>query len=176
MDGGGLKSVMISDFSGKVVIVTGGAGGLGKAFTLEFARLGAEVVCNDINPAAGEAVITEAADLPGRIHVIAGSMGEPATRDALAAKARDLGGVDVLCNNVGIQPPSSYVPAHELDDAIWDAILTINLKSYFWMVKRCVPMMRAQGRGVIINTASVQACSRRRARPLMPRPRAAFSR
>src|SRR3546814_8658808 len=49
-----------------------------------------------------------------------------------------------------------YVPAHDLDDALWDAILTVNLKSYFWMVKRCVPMMQAKGQGVIINTASVQ--------------------
>src|SRR3546814_17362607 len=44
----------------------------------------------------------------------------------------------------------------DLDDALWDAILTVNLKSYFWMVKRCVPMMQAKGQGVIINTASVQ--------------------
>lgn len=147
---------MSTDFTGKVVIVTGGAGGLGKAFTLEFARLGAQVVCNDLDPAAGDAVISEAADLPGRVHFVGGSMGLPETCDALAAKARELGGVDVLCNNVGIQPPSSYVPAHELDDAIWDAILTVNLKSYFWMVQRCVPMMQAKGQGVIINTASVQ--------------------
>src|SRR3546814_960941 len=83
-------------------------------------------------------------------------MGLPETCDALAAKAHELGGVDILCNNVGIQPPTSYVPAHDLDDALWDAILTVNLKSYFWMVKRCVPMMQAKGQGVIINTASVQ--------------------
>jgi len=45
------------DFTGKTVIVTGGAGGLGKAFSLEFARLGAQVVVNDLDPAAGTALI-----------------------------------------------------------------------------------------------------------------------
>lgn len=147
---------MSVEFAGKIVAVTGGAGGLGKALSLEFARLGAQVVCNDIDPAAGEAVVAEAAGVAGDIAFVPGSMAEPATCDAIAEKARDLGGVDVLCNNVGIQPPSSYVPAHELDDSIWDAILTVNLKSFFWMVKRCVPMMKAKGAGVIVNTASVQ--------------------
>lgn len=147
---------MSEDFTGKTVIITGGAGGLGRAFTLEFARLGAQVVCNDLDPAAGEAVVAEAAGLSGRIYYVGGSMALPETCDALAAKAQELGGVDILCNNVGIQPPTSYVPAHELDDGLWDAILTVNLKSYFWMTNRCIPMMLAKGRGVIINTASVQ--------------------
>jgi meso-butanediol dehydrogenase/(S,S)-butanediol dehydrogenase/diacetyl reductase len=147
---------MTTQYAGKIVIVTGGAGGLGKAFSLEFAARGALVVCNDIDPAAGEALVAEASGLSGKIHFVSGSMMEAETCDRLIAKAVELGGVDVLCNNVGIQPASSYVPAHELDDALWDAILTVNLKSYFWMVKRCVPIMKQNGGGVIINTASVQ--------------------
>src|SRR3546814_8292594 len=55
-EGGPLMAI---DFSGKVVIITGGAGGLGKAFTLEFAAAGADVVCNDLDPTAGEAVIAK---------------------------------------------------------------------------------------------------------------------
>lgn len=147
---------MNTDFSGKVVIVTGGAGGLGRDFSLEFARRGAEVVCGDIDASAGRSIVAAAAVLPGRIHFVEGSMGEASTCDRLVEAAKALGGVDVLCNNVGIQPAKSYVPAHELDDDLWDAILTVNLKSYFWMVKRCVPQMKARGGGVVINTASVQ--------------------
>ncbi|MFT4091476.1 MAG: SDR family NAD(P)-dependent oxidoreductase [Asticcacaulis sp.] len=153
---------MSKEFNGKNIIITGGAGGLGKAFTLEFARLGGTVICNDLDPKAGESLLEEARDLKGTIHFVAGSMGEAATCDRLVSKAVELGGVDVLCNNVGIQPASSYVPAHELDDAIWDAILTVNLKSYFWMVKRCVPHMKNGGGGVIINTASVQGIQSQR--------------
>ncbi len=147
---------MSIDFTGKTVIVTGGAGGLGRAFSLEFARLGAQVVVNDLDPAAGASLIDEAAGLSGAIHFVPGSMGEAATCDRLAAKAAELGGTDVLCNNVGIQPASSYVPAHELDDALWDSILTVNVKSFFWMVKRCVPQMLGKRGGVILNTGSVQ--------------------
>jgi NAD(P)-dependent dehydrogenase (short-subunit alcohol dehydrogenase family) len=147
---------MSGEFDGKIVIVTGGAAGLGRAMCLEFARLGARVVCGDIDPGAGQELLGAAAGLPGQIQFLEGDMRLVQTSDRLAAAAGALGGVDVLCNNVGIQPAKSYVPAHELDDEIWDAILTVNLKSYFWMVKRCVPLMKARHGGVIINTASVQ--------------------
>lgn len=154
---------MNGEFGGRIVIVTGGAAGLGRAICLEFARLGAQVICGDINPRAGEELLELAAGLAGQIRFVAGDMGRTETCDQLAEAARALGGVDVLCNNVGIQPAKSYVPAHELDDQIWDAILTVNLKSYFWMVKRCVPSMKARGGGVIINTASVQGIQSQKA-------------
>ena len=48
------------------------------------------------------------------------------------------------------------MPAHELPDELWDSILTVNLKSYFWMIKRCIPLLKRRQGGVIINTASVQ--------------------
>jgi NAD(P)-dependent dehydrogenase (short-subunit alcohol dehydrogenase family) len=147
---------MSTEFTGKIVIVTGGAGGLGKSFSLEFVRRGAAVVCADLDPAAGRSLVQEAAGLGGSLHFVQADMGQSESCDRIAAAAKELGGVDVLCNNVGIQPASSYVPAHELPDQLWDSILTVNLKSYFWMVKRCIPLMKARGGGVIINTASVQ--------------------
>ena len=153
---------MSLDFADKTVIVTGGAGGLGRSISLEFAQSGATVVCNDLDEAAGQSLLAKAADLPGRIHFVAGSMGESTTCDRIAEAALGFGGVDVLCNNVGIQPAASYVPAHELPDDLWDAILTVNLKSFFWMVKRCVPQMRSRGGGVVINTASVQGLQSQR--------------
>ena len=58
------------------------------------------------------------------------------------APCRIGGGVDVLCNNVGIQPPDSYVPAHELSEDQWDRIIDINLKSFFLMTRLCVPEMK----------------------------------
>jgi NAD(P)-dependent dehydrogenase (short-subunit alcohol dehydrogenase family) len=147
---------MSRTFENKIVIVTGGAGGLGKAFSLEFCRLGAEVVCGDVNSSAGNELLREASSLPGRIHMVEGTMASAETCDRLAAAAEALGGVDVLCNNVGIQPASSYVPAHELPDELWELILNVNLRSFFWMVKRCIPLLRKRGGGAIINTASVQ--------------------
>ena len=70
--------------------------------------------------------------------------------------AESWGGVDILCNNVGIQPTDCYLPAHELPEELWDRIINVNLKSRFLMVKYCVPMMKKRGGGVIINMASVQ--------------------
>lgn len=154
---------MNGEFGGKIVIVTGGAAGLGRAMCLEFARHGAQVVCGDIDPRAGQELLELARGLAGQILFVQGDMGRAETCDRLTEAARTLGGVDVLCNNVGIQPAKSYVPAHELDDEIWDAILTVNLKSYFWMVKRCIPPMKARGGGVIINTASVQGIQSQKA-------------
>ena len=100
-----------TDFLNKNVIVTGGAGGLGRGFSLEFAHRGANVICADISENAGNELIEEAASFSGNIHFVQGNMGNAETCDRIAEKARELGGVDVLCNNVGIQPPASFSPA-----------------------------------------------------------------
>lgn len=147
---------MSSEFRDKVVIVTGAAAGLGRAICLEFAQRSARVICADRDARAGQELLRLAGTLPGTIEFVEADLGQESSCDRIVAAARALGGVDVLCNNVGIQPASSYVPAHELPDELWDAILTVNLKSYFWMVKRCIPLLRERGGGAIINTASVQ--------------------
>jgi NAD(P)-dependent dehydrogenase (short-subunit alcohol dehydrogenase family) len=66
------------------------------------------------------------------------------------------GGLDILCNNAGIQPRAAYAPAHELPEEMWDRILAVNLKSAFLMTKYSIPHLRRRGGGVIVNTASVQ--------------------
>ena len=147
---------MSGDFSEKTVVVTGGANGLGRAITLEFVRLGANVVCGDRDEAAGREIAELASRLNGKLRFVCVDVGQARDCDRLAQAASSLGGTDVLCNNVGIQPAESYVPAHELPDEMWDSILTVNLKSHFWMAKRCIPQMLARGGGVIVNTASVQ--------------------
>jgi NAD(P)-dependent dehydrogenase (short-subunit alcohol dehydrogenase family) len=144
------------DFKNKIVVITGGAGGIGKGFSLEFARLGAQVICADIDQKAGDLLVHETSAFVGEVHFLIGNMGLVETCDRVSEKAKQLGGVDVLCNNVGIQPPESYVPAHELSEELWDKILNVNLKSYFRMTKRCIPLLKQRGGGVIINTASIQ--------------------
>ena len=65
---------MSGEFGGKIVIVTGGAAGLGRAMCLEFARLGAGVVCGDIDPKAGQELLGSAAALAGKVHFVEGDM------------------------------------------------------------------------------------------------------
>lgn len=147
----------MSDFTGKSVIVTGGAKGIGRAITLTFAGAGAGVTCADIDEAAGAEISQLAAELPGKVNFINADVSQAAACQALVQEAVNaFGGVDVLCNNVGIQPTSSYVPVHELPEELWDRIINVNLKSRFLMTKYTVPEMKKRGGGAIINTASVQ--------------------
>ncbi len=144
-------------FKDKVVIVTGGAKGIGRASCLAFAREGAAVVCADVDAAAGEQVAQDTAEMAGLSLFRKADVADAAACRALVGEAVSaFGGVDILFNNVGIQPPESYLMAHECPEEVWDRILDVNLKSHFLMSKYCIPEMRKRKGGVILNTASVQ--------------------
>ena len=143
----------MSEFQGKVVIVTGGAKGIGKGICEAFAEEGAQVLCADVDTQAGEQL---AASRPN-IRFMHGDVSQSAVCQSLVETAVGTWqGVDILCNNVGIQPTTSYVRAHELTEGQWDRIINTNLKSRFLMAKYCIPVMQKRGGGVIISTASVQ--------------------
>ena len=146
----------MNEFSGKTVIVTGGAKGIGEAVTRAFAQAGADVFSADVDTEAGARIEAESASLPGSITFVNADVSQAATCQALVRQAAGSGGVDVLVNNVGIQPVDSYLPAHEFPEETWDRILAVNLKSGFLMSKYTVPEMLKQGGGVIVNIASVQ--------------------
>lgn len=147
----------MSSHQGKSVIVTGGAKGIGRAVCLAFSKAGANVLCADVDDHAGREVETESGDGGGElIYIHADVSGDDACKHLVDTAVERWGGVDVLCNNVGIQPADSYLPAHELPVATWDRILDVNLKSAFLMVRHAVPHMMAGEGGVILNTASVQ--------------------
>ncbi|MEE3264731.1 MAG: SDR family NAD(P)-dependent oxidoreductase, partial [Candidatus Latescibacterota bacterium] len=146
----------MSRFDGRSVIVTGGAKGIGGAICTAFAEEGARVVCADVDTVAGEA-LAAGAPSAGEIRFHRADVSKAAECDALvAATVEACGGVDILCNNVGIQPTDSYLPLHEVSDEAWDRILDVNLKSFFLMSRPCLGHMIKAGNGVIINTASVQ--------------------
>ncbi len=147
----------MGDFNGKSVIVTGGAKGIGRGISLAFAEAGGNVLCADVDAVAGEEITGLAAALAGRLVFAEVDVADAEACSGLVEQAAtDFGGVDVLCNNVGIQPVSSYLPLHECPEETWDRIIDVNLKSSFLMSKYAVPKMIAAGGGVIVNTASVQ--------------------
>lgn len=146
----------MGDFSGKTVIVTGGAKGIGEAVTRAFAQAGASVFCADTDTAAGARMEAESAEAAGSITFVNADVSGAASCEALVGQAAANGSVDVLVNNVGIQPVDSYLPAHEFPEEAWDRILAVNLKSGFLMSKYAAPEMLKQGGGVIVNMASVQ--------------------
>ena len=119
----------MSDFKDKAVIVTGGAKGIGRAICLAFAREGASVLCADVDEKAGVQLAGVSGELAGTIRFQRADVAQSGECQALVeAAVSEWGGVDVLCNNVGIQPVDSYLPAHELPEETWDRIIDVNLQ------------------------------------------------
>lgn len=147
----------MSEFNGKSVIVTGGALGIGGGASRAFAMAGANVTVMDLDKPAGNETVSEIVGKGGVAQFVAADAGTMrGCQNAVDAAAAAYGGVDILINNVGIQPPESYVDAVDLPEEAWDRIINVNLKSRFLMAKLCVPHMRRAGGGVIISVASVQ--------------------
>ncbi len=147
----------MSENKDKAVIVTGGAKGIGRAICLAFAQEGAHVACADIDDAAGSEMDGLVAGLPGTVRYFHRDVAKAAQCAQLVQDTIDRWGkIDILCNNVGIQPINSYMRLHEMPEETWDRILDVNLKSAFLMSKYTIPHMQKAGGGVIINTASVQ--------------------
>ena len=156
----------MASFDGKVVIITGGALGIGQATAWEFAKEGAKVAIADVNREAGEATVAEVERLGGEGLMLQADVSDSSDcRRVVEATVERFGGVDILFNNVGIQPPASYVNVEDTPEAMWDRIIGVNLKSCFLMSKYAIPEMRKRCGGVIINTASVQGLQ---SQPLVP--------
>ena len=147
----------MSQYKGKSVIVTGGALGIGGGVSRAFANDGASVTIMDIDDDAGEALAAELTGQGKTAQYISADAGTiEGCRSTADAAIEAFGGIDILINNVGIQPPSSYVDAVDLPEEAWERIININLRSRFLMTKYSVPSMRQRGGGVIISVASVQ--------------------
>ena len=147
----------MADFKDKIVIVTGGAKGIGGGISRAFAEEGACVLCADIDEDSGTQLVAETTNMDGTVRFLKADVAHAGECEAVVNTAvSEWGGVDILCNNVGIQPANSYLPAHEFPEEMWDRIINVNLKSFFLMAKYSVPEMKKRGGGVIINTASVQ--------------------
>jgi NAD(P)-dependent dehydrogenase (short-subunit alcohol dehydrogenase family) len=146
----------MSRSNNKVVIVTGGARGIGEAAVLAFAREGYCVALADLDRDAGEQVKQRSTSPSGVLVIRADVSRADAAKDLVQQTVAAFGGVDVVFNNAGIQPLGSYKTAEDLDEAMWDRVMDVNVKACFLLCKYAIPEMRKRGGGVIINNASVQ--------------------
>ena len=141
---------MSGRLSGKVGIVTGGGSGFGAEICRNFAEEGARVAVLDINDEGGRKVASEIGEAARFIHC------DVARREQVAAAIREthdaLGRIDVYVNNAGITHTNK--PLLEIDEAQFDKIFAVNVKSIFLSALEVVPVFRNQGGGVIINIAS----------------------
>jgi meso-butanediol dehydrogenase / (S,S)-butanediol dehydrogenase / diacetyl reductase len=139
----------VMDFKGRTVIVTGAASGMGEATAREFAAAGAHVVVVDIDVAGAERVASEIGALPA----VVGDLGDPEfCRAAVAAAVKRHGRLDILVNAAGIIVRAS---GEQTTDAQWRRIMATNLDGVFFMCREAVKIMKAQGRGAIVNFGSI---------------------
>jgi 3-oxoacyl-[acyl-carrier protein] reductase len=144
-------------FDGQVALVTGGASGIGRACALEFARGGAAVAIADI---AGEGAIDHAARLvreAGAREVVSfhADVADFGGAERVVSQTRDrLGGPHLLVNAAGVNEDA---PVWRMSEAQWERVVGANLKGAFNYVRAAAAVMREEGRGKIVNVASVEA-------------------
>jgi len=147
----------MSAHDNKVAIVTGGAQGIGKGVVDVLSSEGAKVCIADISEEYGQAAAETINKDGGSAIFVEADFEKADVPEKVVNKCVDsFGGVDILVNNVGIQPLNSYKNVEETPEEMWDAILNVNLKSYFLMSKYSIPHMRNNNGGSIVNIASVQ--------------------
>ena len=151
----------MSDFEGKVVVITGAGGGVGKAHALEFARRGAKVVVNDLGGAGDGTGSGDAADLV--VEEIGAAGGQAVANKASVsdkAGARSIiddavsafGTVDILVNNAGILRDKSF---KNMDMGDWDMVMDVHLNGTAYVTRAAWPIMYAKNYGRIVLTSSV---------------------
>ncbi|WP_353114994.1 SDR family NAD(P)-dependent oxidoreductase [Microbacterium sp.] len=133
-------------FSGKTVIVTGAASGIGRATASRIAREGGRVIASDI---AADRLDALKRDFPD-IVTVAGDLTQQDAIDAVIAAAGDR--IDGLANVAGIN--DDFSPAGETTDEVWDRVIAINLTAPFKLMRAVLPIMEAAGSGAVLNVSS----------------------
>ena len=138
----------------KVAVITGAAIGIGRTEASLFATEGARIMVADINDAGGEETVA----------AINSDGGEAVYQHTDVTKAAEVkrliestisrfGKIDILVNNAGIPQTPAFL--EELEEAVWDRVYAVNIKSLFLMTTYVIPVMKKAGRGAIINLASI---------------------
>ena len=144
--------------AGRVAVVTGGAGGIGRASARALAREGAAVAVVDVEEGGAERVAGEIEATGGTaMHVGADLSGEPAVVAALRSVVDRFGRIDALHNNAALTDSDFLrhdTPVTELDMDVWNRTIAVNLSSQMLMCKHAIPEMARHGGGSIVNMSS----------------------
>jgi 3alpha(or 20beta)-hydroxysteroid dehydrogenase len=141
----------VSDLEGRVVLVTGGARGIGAAYVRALHIAGARVVVADLLEDEGRALVDELGDRTMFVHLDVTDQDQ--WTEAVDAAVDAFGSLDVLVNNAGI---ANAAPIEHLTTEKWNAVIAVNLTGTFFGCRAVVPVMKQQGRGSIINISSVE--------------------
>ncbi len=147
--------VMCRKLNDKVVVITGGAGGIGSAASKIFAENGAKVVIADLDEKNGKALEAEInADGGTGKFIRCDVSNSQSVRDVLSFCKSDFGGLDVIYNNAGVYLANRDNRITDIEEDIWEKVMAVNLRSVFLFCKYGIPMLIERGGGSIINTAS----------------------
>lgn len=141
-------------FQDKTAVVAGGGSGIGQATAFALAGEGARVVIADINEKTAVETRDQILRSGGKCQVVIGDASKIEAAERIAQKAVDaFGGIHYLCNSAGLQ---TYGTVESTDEATWDLTMNVNLKSIYLVSKFCIPEIRKQGGGAVVNISSVQ--------------------
>ncbi|MEO8541591.1 MAG: glucose 1-dehydrogenase [bacterium] len=145
-------------FEGKVMVITGAAGGIGRATAERFAQEGARVVAVDLPGTGLEETVALIEGAGSNALAVPSDVSKSADVERYVAAAKDrFGGIDYFFNNAGIE---GWVgPTTQYPEDIFDKVIAVNLKGVFLGIKHVVPVMLERGGGAIVNTASVAGLS-----------------
>lgn len=142
------------DLDGRVAIVTGAGGGLGRAFALALAGEGALVAAADCNLRGAQEKAAQIEAAGGKAMAVAADVGDEASVAAMtAAVAQRWGRIDALVNNAGFYGSIVRKPFFEITSAEWDQLMAVNLKGPWLCARAAFPQLRQRG-GSIVNIAS----------------------
>jgi NAD(P)-dependent dehydrogenase (short-subunit alcohol dehydrogenase family) len=141
-------------FEDKVAVITGAAGGIGRAAALRFASEGAKVVLVDVDRAGLDDAVSAVHAGGGEALAIAADVTTSADVERNAAEAVErFGGIDCFFNNAGIE--GAITPLVDYPEDSFDRVITINLKGVWLGMKHVAPRITARGGGAIVNTSSI---------------------
>jgi len=143
-------------FDGKVALITGGGGGIGRATAVGFAERGAKVFVVDNDAAGAQATVGVVRQGGGDAQCIQADVTTAAdTNNYVQACLAAYGRIDCFFNNAGIE--GQLTPMPDYDEAVFDRVMAVNVKGVFLGMKYVLPVMLKQGTGTIVNTASTAA-------------------
>lgn len=139
---------------GKVAVVTGAAGGLGRSFAIGLAARGAKVACFDVAEGGLSNTVNEIVGAGGdALSIRADISHEASVKAAFEKVVSRFGAVDILVNNAGIA--TTPMRLHEIPLADWDRLMAVNLRGAFICLREGLPLMQKNKRGSIVNIASI---------------------
>ncbi|WP_017905222.1 SDR family oxidoreductase [Pseudomonas asplenii] len=137
------------DFSGRHVLVTGGAQGIGRAIVEAFARRGAQVVIADLRLEQARTLASELRTRACQVEAVGVDLADASAVFELVGK---LDRLDTLVHNAGYFP---LTPFSEITPAVLERTLAVNLSALFWLTQAALPLFRRQGQGCVLVTSSV---------------------